>query len=805
MALITQHPSTLSIPENVTGLTDAEVQERVKRGETNDFEARVGRSYLQILQYNVFNVFNIVLFILLLIVLLSQDYLTVLFAGFSVLTNSLSGSYQEIQAKRKLNQLASLADDDVEVLRSGKRIKIPRQQIVKDDVVFIRPGDRLPVDGVVIHDDGLEIDESQLTGESDAILKAVGDDVSSGSFCISGSGMMRVTEVGRDTTVNRLTTIAKVYKNTLTPTQKRLSAIVQVSMVVFAVMGPMVFIAQYLRGETFFDNVRGTIVFTTSLVPQGLILVTILSLTLGALKISQRQTLVQRINAVESLANVSVLCFDKTGTLTHNQLSVVDVIPLDGQPPDEIDKALMTYIANLAYRNSTTQAIAGYFSPDDYPEDLPVKAYDIPFTSARKWGALIFANDTLVLGAPERLFVNSPQIADQMRQFGGQGLRVVAFARAQATPDPDVSQISEDSLEPLALILISDQLRVDIQQTLADFTAQNVKLKVISGDNLETVRSIAKQAGMDTGVAYTGTDLDVLHDDDFDQAVATASVFARIEPDTKRRIIQSLKRQGEYVAMVGDGVNDVPALKEADLAVVMNNGAQISKDIADIVLLNNAMSTLPLAFKEGTEITQTLYGSTKMFLAKNLYNVIGFILIMFMTLPFPTTPIQISWAAFGTNNIPGGLIAFGFIRPKFIKNFRDDVMDFVITMSTVGGVGFALMFLVAYQYSDVDTARNASTIFFLMFGTIIVWNVMGVDILRPRTILQNFRAFLVPPVLIIPVLTLATFFPNIFDFAWPPLELVGLVAAIVALCTLVVSVGLKNNGLLQRFYSLFQK
>jgi len=282
MTLSTQQLPPAVRQKNITGLTQAEVAQRIEREQVNNYEARVGRTYLQIIRNNIFNLFNIVLFIMLLVVLLSRDYLTVLFAGFSVLSNSIIGTVQEINARRKLNQLAALASDDVEVIRDGQRIEISNKQIVLDDVVVIEPGDRLAVDGEVIFSDSMEIDESQLTGESDAVFKQPEDAVYSGSFCIAGFGLMRATRVGAESSVNRLTTVAKIYRNTLTPTQQKIAAIVQVTLTFWVITAPMIFIAGYIRGEPFFDIIRNTIVYTTSLVPQGLILVTILALTIGA-------------------------------------------------------------------------------------------------------------------------------------------------------------------------------------------------------------------------------------------------------------------------------------------------------------------------------------------------------------------------------------------------------------------------------------------------------------------------------------------------------------------------------------------
>ncbi|MCU0496065.1 MAG: cation-translocating P-type ATPase [Anaerolineae bacterium] len=787
------------------GLTSAEVAERKKRGQSNDFEARVGRTYWQIFRDNIFNLFNIVLFTLLLIVLLARDYATVIFAGFSVVTNSLLGMVQEIGAKRKLDQMASLAVQTARVWRDGELKTIPIKQIVIDDVIAIAPGDRLVVDGQVLSSDSMELDESQLTGESDAILKVLDDPLYSGSFCIAGSGLMVATQVGKESTLNKLSAIAKTYKAVLTPTQRRLMVIVEVTILVMIILVPMLFVAGYVQQTQPIEAVRNSVVFVTSLVPQGLVLVATISLTIGAVKISFQRTLIQRVNAVESLANVTVLCFDKTGTLTQNKLAVAEVIPLNGATSDQIYDDLYHYIHNLSYQNRTAGAVAEYLVRVKPLQPLIPKTAEIPFSSARKWGAITLKDQTLLMGAPERL-IHDPKIIQQTTEFSQNGLRVLAFARSpEAIHGQDVSLNGQ--VTPTALIVMSDQIRDDIQITLNDFRQLNVGLKVISGDNPETVKAIAHQAGMDTSLVYTENQLSQLSEADLETAVEQGQVFARIEPDTKRRIVLALQKRGHYVAMVGDGVNDVPALKAANLAIVMNDGTQISKDVADIVLLNNAMSTLPLAFREGREITQTIFGTTKMFLARNFYNVLLFIFVGFMMLPFPITPVQISWAAFGTVNMPATFIAFGIIRPKYIEHFRRDVLDYLFIAGVLGSGLLALLYAVAYfsSYRDVEVARSTITLFICLFGMMIFWNVQGVEISQPRSFIDQWRVVVISG--IATLLTILSFYiaAPFFAFKAPSFGLVVLITALFLLTVMLIDYGMRHRSLLHRVWMLFER
>jgi cation-transporting ATPase E len=758
------------------GLTSAEVAERVHRGEHNRFKARVGRSYWDIARDNVFNLFNVVLFTLLVIVLLQGDYATVIFAGFSVVWNSILGMFQEIDAKRKLDKLAALAASDVHVYRDGVLTSIRISEVVKDDVLPIAPGDRMAVDGVVLTSDALEMDESQLTGESDAVLKEPNDAITSGSFVIAGTGVMRATRVGKDSAINQLSVIAKQYKRVLTPTQLKLEAIVQISVVLMAIIVPMIFVKGYLDRVALdpaaslipdLNTFRNAVVFTTSLVPQGLVLTAVLSLTIGALSISRFKTLVQRVNAVESMANVTTLCFDKTGTLTRNQLSVMHVHALNGLSDAQVRDKLHLYINNLGHMNRTAAAVALYTNGDP-AQHSPVltKMRELPFNSARKWGAIVLPDETLVMGAPERLVATDEPVAARARELSRQGLRVLAFSRIPGA-------LADGSLpaerEPLALVVLSDQVREDIQETLQAFRDQNVALKVISGDNLETVKEIARESGMAVEPAYTGDQLRAMNEADFETAVAGGSLFARIEPDTKRQIIRVLKARGEYVAMVGDGVNDVPALKEAQLAVVMNDGAQIAKDVADIVLLNNAMSTLPKAFHEGRIITQTIFATCKIFLVKNLYSLLFFLFAGFMAMPFPISPIQISWVSFGIINVPAGLIAIRLLKPDWMERFRDDVLDYVISAGIIGAAAMSLLYAYVFLINDqnVDVARSTMMVFLSLWGMQVLWNVHGLYVTSLKSIAAHPRLFVIGIILVVLTLAAGYIVPDILEFTPP--------------------------------------
>ena len=747
---------------------------------------------------------------MLIIVIALGDYATAFFAGFSVVSNTFFGMIQEFNAKRQLDQLAALAEQTVRCQRDGEWVDVPMRGVVKDEIIRIEPGDRLAVDGVVLLADSLEMDESHLTGESDAVGKAPDDVVLSGSFCIAGAGIMRATKVGAESHINRLSVIAKQYKLVKTPTQIKIDITVEVAVVIMAVFVPLIFVTGFSIGNDFLEIVRNAVVFTTSLVPQGLVLVAILSLTIGAVKISRQQTLIQRVNAVESLANASVLCFDKTGTLTENKLAVREVVPSDARSLSDIHRDLHSFLKNLAHLNNTAQAIDRYINDQLGEADFPQKLKEIPFSSGRKWAAVRLPDKTLLLGAPERLLpVDSPEF-QRAEALSSEGMRVLAFAEMAGEPDV-ASGVAAYDVVPLALIVMSDQIRHDIQDTLAAFREEGLTLKVISGDNIETVRAIAAAAGMDIGNrAYSGAELDAMGEGEFESAVSESHVFARIEPDTKQRIVESLRRNGEYVSMVGDGVNDVPALKEADLAIVMNDGTQISKDVADIVLLNNAMSTLPRAFREGKETTQTIFGTMKMFLVRNFFMVALFICIAFMALPFPITPVQISWATFGTVNLPATLIAFGWLRPRFMARFRRDVVDYIVTMGCIGAAVMTLLYLIVWfgGGGDLTQTRSAITIMVALYGMLITWHVQGIDLYNPDSFLQHWRILLLSSVLTALTIIAMYLFPALFEFDPPRWDgesgslMIVAIAALFTLTMALLSQAMRHRYLLNRFWDL---
>ncbi len=783
------HATPTDASQRLTGLNDAEVQQRVSYGQRNVFVHTSARSTWDIVRDNVFTVFNIVLFVTIVATIAvglatPGMHRTILgdtiFSGGTVWLNMIIGTVQELIAKRRLDQLAALAVRRARVRRNGVSMQIPAEQIVQDDLVEVGPGDRVPVDGELVETHALEMDESLLTGESDSVAKKAGDLVYSGSFSLVGNGTLRTTKVGADSYANKLTLTARAMKDVRTPLQHKIDIVVQALVVIMIIVAALEMIAAANLRIPPVYALRQTLVIVTSFVPAGLILAITVSLSVGAVRISLIGTLVQRVNAVESMGNVTVLCADKTGTLTQNLLTVQQVIALDGHSDDEVRYALAEFVGGLHSQNNTAGAIAiwagagraapvgadpvgaggnakdadslsygtAWFDAPGAGSGRPVIA-EVPFSSTRKWSALTFdcggGNcETAILGSPEILFDRSQSSAlAKAGEFTRQGLRVVAFMRTPERLPSDETAYALHALsarDPVALIVIRDEIRSDIRDTLRAFDRQGVRVKVISGDNAETVQAVARQAGMRGDQVVTERELVEMNDRAFEDAVAEADLFARITPETKSRIVAALTNRGEYVAMVGDGVNDVPAIKQARLGIAMNEGAQITKDVAALVLLQNTLSILPRALGEGQLIIQKILASAKLYLAKNVVTIFAILFAGFVGLPFPGEPRQISWVATITVGIPCTLLAFGLLRPAFTRGFMGGVLGYSVLVGLIGAVAVVLVYIISYLFSgNVQQARTVFAFASLHYAMHVFWDVHDVSVFSPPSMRAHPR------------------------------------------------------------------
>jgi cation-transporting ATPase E len=627
----------VQLTSSLQGLTEQEVIKRRAAGQGNNVTLQTSRSYREILQENLFTFINAVFFAISVVMGVLRRYgdaflvVAVIFGGVIV------SICQEIWAKQQLDRIALLNRPEATVIREGKEYNLDAGEIVLGDILVVRPGDQILVDGVVVGDGRIDVDESLLTGESDMIPKVAGDSVYSGSFCVSGMACFEARKVGTETVAYKLTTGARAFRQVYTPLQVEINLVIRVFLLIACFLWILVGISFLSRAHPLADIVQRAAV-VAGLVPSGLLLAITLAYGMGAVRMLGEDVLIQQANAVESLSNVDVLCLDKTGTLTTNQINLQTVYPI-GITEEDLRRKLGDFAANTTAHNRTSEAIAAVCSG----QVRSVKA-EIPFSSARKWSAIAFSaepiahgttqqdaiafNDFLeagvyVLGAPEVL---NPylSLSDEMTtdiQIGvQQGLRVLLFAYST-----DLGAIDENlqqpklpsTLTPLGIIQFNDQLRPEASETLHGFAQAGIKVKIISGDNPQTVAALAKQAGFGPEIKLvSGLELAAMDEAQLAQTAVSCNVFGRISPEQKAQLVQSLRQHGHYVAMIGDGVNDVLSLKQANLGIAMESGSKATRGVADIVLRKDSFATLPHAFLEGQRIRNGIRDTLALFMVR---------------------------------------------------------------------------------------------------------------------------------------------------------------------------------------------
>ena len=572
-----------------------------------------GRTYHDIVRDNVLNFINILLFVVGGLLVAVGHYLDALLSVGVVLINTAVNLFQEVRAKRTLDRIAILTRPHAVVVRDGAEREVDPTELVVGDLVRARPGDQIVVDGKVVGPGYLEIDESLLTGESDLVVKHAGDAVLSGSFCVAGDGWYQAETVGAGSFANKVTATAQSHRRFLTPLQHQANVIVWILVVIALALEALVVFQWLSQHFPAIETLQATTV-VVSLIPNSLILAIVLAYALGAVRMAGKGALVQEVNSIESLSNVDVLCTDKTGTLTTNVIRLHELAPL-GATREQLEAALAAYAASTAVPNRTIEALAAAL-----PGQPLTLADEAAFSSARKWSGLAFAHDvlpwaTVVIGAPEVLaghLPEDPAADEQTAAWAGQGLRVlmVAGTRAPArfaagAADSAARRPPElpSGLEPLGLVSLADELRPKVAETLAEFEAAGIAVKIISGDDPRTVAALARQAGLEGDlVSYSGPELARCDEHELAAAAVEGTVFGRVSPEQKEALTTALHKRGRYVAMVGDGVNDVIALKRADLGIALQSGSPASRAVADLVLMDDSFGALPAAFREGQRI-----------------------------------------------------------------------------------------------------------------------------------------------------------------------------------------------------------
>ncbi|MGY1725176.1 HAD-IC family P-type ATPase [Blastococcus sp. SYSU DS0533] len=622
------------------GLSPEEAETRRRRGRGNTAVRGTSRSYAQVVRTNVFSFFNLILFTIGAALLsLGRVNDAVVSVGLG-LVNAAIGAIQEIRAKRKLDRLQLLNRSPVTVVRGGRDVEVAPDEVVEGDVLHVRPGDQVVVDGPVLAGGRVEADESLLTGEPDPQVKKPGEDLLSGSFCVAGGGHQLARDVGAASYASRLTADARRLSTDTTPLQRRIQFVVRLVMLLVALMSVTILAQAVLEGFPLVRVVQTTAVLS-GLVPYGLFTLIAVAYAVGAAKSAGHGALVQQVNAVESMSNVDVVCTDKTGTLTTGRLTLVEVAPVGPLGRADVEGVIGSMARSAASANLTSTALAAALPGEPWHV-----REEIPFSSSLRWSALRTDDGVYVLGAPEALdpHLSGTPGTSAVTERTARGLRVLLVARAAdpLVPLRDTSGRPRlPDLEPLALVALADQLREGVGETIARLIDDGVEVKVVSGDDPRTVAALARQAGLESGVPVSGGDLDSLPDPQLDELVSRTTVFGRIAPEQKERLVGALRRQGRYVAMLGDGVNDARALKAAHVGVAMRSGSAVTRDVADIVLTDDSLAALVPAQREGRRIISGLSTSLQLFLARVSTQGLVILAVTMLGLGFPYSPAQV--------------------------------------------------------------------------------------------------------------------------------------------------------------------
>ncbi|WP_129294697.1 cation-translocating P-type ATPase [Streptomyces lydicus] len=688
------------------GLTAAEVAERVARGEVNDVPVRSSRSAAEIVRANVFTRFNAIIGVLFVIILIVGPIQDGLF-GFVIVANTGIGIIQELRAKKTLDSLAVIGEARPTVRRDGATAEIPTSAVVLDDVIELGPGDKVIVDGEVRESDGLEIDESLLTGEADPVLKKPGDPAMSGSFVVAGSGAFTATQVGRQAYAARLAEEASRF--TLVHSELR-SGISRILKYVTWMMIPTAIglvLSQLLTlGLPGDAAVRRMVAGIVPMIPEGLVLLTSVAFAIGVIRLGRKKCLVQELPAIEGLARVDVVCLDKTGTLTEGGMDVHGLRPLDGDQA-QIEQVLGALGASDPRPNASLQAVIEAYPADDGWRCTRA----LPFSSARKYsGAALNGPDgessTWLLGAPDVLLPPGDRHLAETDDLNAQGLRVLLLARtARELDDPEVTR----DVRPAALVVLEQRLRPDAPDTLRYFAGQDVAAKVISGDNAVSVGAVAGKLGLPgAGAAVDARELPGDREA-MAAAVEKSAVFGRVTPQQKRELVAALQVRGHTVAMTGDGVNDVLALKDADIGVAMGSGSEATRAVAQIVLLDNSFATLPSVVAEGRRVIGNITRVATLFLTKTVYSVLLAILVACCQIPYPYLPRHLTLLSTLTIGIPAFFLALAPNKERARPHFVRRVMRYAVPSGLITGLAAFTTYLLARAYYTGPGALSAET------------------------------------------------------------------------------------------------
>ncbi|MFE1830868.1 HAD-IC family P-type ATPase [Streptomyces yangpuensis] len=689
------------------GLTTAEVAERVARGDVNDVPVRSSRSTTDIVRGNVFTRFNAIIGVLWVIMLIVAPIQDSLF-GFVIIANTGIGIIQELRAKKTLDGLAVIGEAKPSVRRDGRTAEISTSEIVLGDVIELGPGDKVVVDGSVGEADGLEIDESLLTGEADPVLKKPGDQVMSGSFVVAGGGAFTATKVGREAYAAQLAEEASRFTLVHSELRSGISTILKyVTWMMIPTSIGLIISQLVVKENNLNDAIARTVGGIVPMIPEGLVLLTSVAFAIGVIRLGRKQCLVQELPAIEGLARVDVVCLDKTGTLTEGGMDVTELRPLGGADPAYVKKVLGALGESDPRPNASLQAII-----DAYPDSAEWRCTEsLPFSSARKYSGASFSegdgeNNTWLLGAPDVLLPAGDPALDEINDLNEQGLRVLLLARSARELDDEAVATG---VRPTALVVLEQRLRPDAADTLRYFEDQNVRAKVISGDNAISVGAVAGKLGLPGAENTVDARRLPAEQAEMAEVLEDNSVFGRVTPQQKRDMVGALQSKGHTVAMTGDGVNDVLALKDADIGVSMGSGSEATRAVAQIVLLNNSFSTLPSVVAEGRRVIGNITRVATLFLTKTVYSVLLAILVVCSQVEYPFLPRHLTLLSTLTIGIPAFFLALAPNKERAKPHFVKRVMRYAIPGGVIAATATFVTYLIARHHYTGAEALPAET------------------------------------------------------------------------------------------------
>lgn len=731
------------------GLSSSEAEERARSGKSNgSFDVKT-KSVGQIFRENIFTLFNLINIILAALIVMVGSYRNMLFMGV-VISNTAIGIIQEIRSKRVIDRLSLISAPKAHLLRDGKETELPVADIVPDDIMLLSSGRQICADGLVL-DGECEVDESLITGECDPILKKSGDELLSGSFVTSGSVRAQAIRVGADSYSNRITSGAKYVRRNSSEMMKAINRIISVVSVCIVPFGIVLFLKSvYVTHQTLENGVVSTVAALIGMIPEGLVLLTSIALAVSSIRLARENTLCQDLFCVESLARVDVLCLDKTGTITEGCMQVEETVPFGSG--FDCEKALAALCSAFSDVNPTLAAVRERYGK---AADMELSAA-IPFSSARKFSAAAYKEyGTVALGAPEFILKTVPdEVNNAALQYRKRGMRVLLLAHSGSECTRDALP---DDMQPKALVVLADKIRSSARETLDYFRKQGVTLRVISGDDPLTVSCVAARAGLENAEKYV--DMSTVSEEETAAAAEKYTVFGRVTPWQKLALIKAMKSAGHKVAMTGDGVNDVLALKEADCSVAMQSGSDAARSVSQLVLMDSDFASMPRAVEEGRRVINNIERSAALFLVKTIFSFLLAVLFLILPLPYPFRPIQMTLISALTIGIPSFLLALEpnheMVRGKFIAN--------VLKKAAPGGISAAVgvgLLTAAGQFFSIPQAIVSvmAVILTAAVSFAVLWNVC-----RP---FRTWRAVMLA-LLVAAFVGALTLFGKVFYFVMP--------------------------------------